>query len=120
MLSLNLEQLNREIEHCELFRMVGKLRSANGLITCALPAAIGDQCEIQGAGGRATLAEVISFADGIAYLVPYEPVENLRAGMPVVHLRQALGVPVGDGLLGRVLDGLGRPLDGRGPVTGCE
>ena len=42
MLGLNLEQLSREIEDRELFQTVGKLRSANGLISCTLPAAIGD------------------------------------------------------------------------------
>lgn len=120
MLGLNLEQLSREIAGCELFRTVGTLRSANGLIACTLPAAIGDQCEIMEAPGRGTLAEVISFAEGIAYLVPYEQVDQLRAGMPVRHLRQGLSVPVGKSLLGRVVDGLGRPLDGRGSLPGCE
>ncbi|WP_130783197.1 FliI/YscN family ATPase, partial [Cellulomonas biazotea] len=41
---------------------------------------------------------------------------GLRAGMPARPLRESLRVPVGPGLLGRVLDGLGRPIDGRGPL----
>ncbi len=119
MLALNLDQLGHEVARCDLLRTVGKLRRANGLLTCTLPAAVGDQCAIGGPGGESVLAEVIGFADGAAFLVPYETVHSLRPGMPVAHLGRALSAPVGDGLLGRVLDGLGRPLDGRGPLAGC-
>src|SRR5437588_155649 len=57
MLSLSIEALNREIDGYELFQTAGKLRSANGLVSCTLPAAVGDQCEILGSQGRSMLAE---------------------------------------------------------------
>jgi flagellum-specific ATP synthase len=67
-----------------------------------------------------TPAEVIGFAHDAAYLVPYEHAPDIRPGMPVRLRGHQLSVLAGPGLLGRVLDGLGRPLDGRGPITGCR
>ena len=119
MLALDLDRLRREVETCELLRTAGKLRRANSLLTCTLPAAVGDLCELRDPRGRPLLAEVIGFADGAAFLMPYEPADNVRPGTPVVRRERGLTAPVGDGLLGRILDGLGRPLDGRGPLTGC-
>ena len=49
-----------------------------------------------------------------------EHAEEVRARMRVTHLGRGLLAPVGDGLLGRVVDGLGRPLDNRGPLIGCD
>ncbi len=116
MLSLNLDDLTRALDRCDLYRTTGKLRSATGLLTCSLPAAVGDHCEILPPGGKPILCEVIGFADGLAYLVPYDPAENVQPGLTVVRRGHGLTVPVGEGLLGRVLDGLGRPLDGRGAL----
>ena len=50
--------------------------------------------------------------------MPLGPTHGLRSGMPVRALGTAMTAPVGPGLLGRVLDGLGRPIDGRGPLRG--
>src|SRR5262245_56129992 len=106
MLRLNVEKLRREIETYDVFRTVGKLRSATGLLTCAIPAAVGDYCHIVTSRSRTVPSSVIGFDRGVAYLVPYENAEELRPGMTVVRVGRGLSVPVGDGLLGRVLDGL--------------
>ena len=71
-------------------------------------------------GASAVLGEVIGYADGAGLLMPYGPVEGLNAGDRVECLVQVPSVPVGPGLLGRVIDGLGRPLDGRGPLAGDD
>jgi flagellum-specific ATP synthase len=121
MLKLDVEKLCRRVEARERFRTAGKLRSATGvMLTCSLPAAVGDQCAILTPAGRELAAEVIGFANGLAYLVPYEQGEELRPGMAVVRKGHGLAAPVGDGLLGRILDGLGRPIDGGGPLADCE
>ena len=117
---MDVEKLSRQIESYELFRTVGKVRSATGLLRCTLPAAVGDQCEIILSDQRRVPAEVIGFSDGESYVLPYESAESVRPGMPVVGKGSRLSVPVGDGLLGRVLDGLGRPVDGDGPLHGGE
>lgn len=120
MLNLNIESLRQDIRTYDGQRLAGKLRSAKGvLLSCTLPAAVGDHCEISVPGGRAIQAEIIGFADGVAHLVPYENSEEIHPGMPVIRKGPGLTVPMGEGLLGRILDGLGRPVDGRGPLFGC-
>lgn len=120
LLKLNVEKLRQEIESFDGTKRAGKLRSATGLLlSCSLNAAVGDQCEIFTPKGRAILAEVIGFSSGVAYLVPYEHTDEIRPGMAVVRKEHGLIVPVGDGLLGRILDGVGRPMDERGPVERC-
>lgn len=113
---LDLPALTAALNEMPLYRRGGKLTSAKGLLSCSLSAALGDLCEIH-AGDRVVLAEVIGFDQGIAYLVPYDDVDNSHHGMPVVHLGESLLVPAGDRLLGRVLDGLGRPMDGQGDLV---
>jgi flagellum-specific ATP synthase len=121
MLNLKLDWLRRETARYELFRTSGVLRSATGLLlSCSLPAAVGDQCVIHKPDGDSLLAEVIGFQNGVAYVVPYEHAEEVHSGMRVTHLGRGLIAPVGRALLGRILDGLGRPIDSGGPLRGCE
>ncbi len=119
MLRLDLPRLCREVAGHDPFEVSGRLRGATGVLTCSLPAAIGDQVAIRGKG-RPVRAEVIGFADGLAYLVPFDHTADLEPGMQVVHCGPGMTVPVGDALLGRVVDGLCRPIDGRGPLAGCD
>lgn len=69
--------------------------------------------------GESVRAEVIGFEEGLSHLVTFDPHENLQAGLSVVSSGTPLSVPVGERLLGRVLDGLGRPIDGKGPLDDC-
>jgi flagellum-specific ATP synthase len=119
MLRLNVEKLRQAIQDFDGFRTVGRLRSASGLVTSSLRAAIGDQCEIIGTYGESLSAEVVGFANGTTQLALYETAEELRSGMLVRHSGRRYSVPAGDGLLGRVVDGLGRAVDDRGPITRC-
>ncbi len=121
MLQLDIDGIRQQITGRSVFRTVGRLRSATGLLlSSTLPAAVGDQCEIRTRDGRPVLAEVIGFDKDLSFLVPYDTNQDVRPGMPVELCRSGLSVQVGDGLFGRVLDGLGRPVDGRGPLTGCR
>jgi flagellum-specific ATP synthase len=121
MLNLDRIRLRRDVARHELFRTSGVLSGATGvLLSCRLPAAVGDRCAIELGEGETLLAEVIGFQNGMAFVVPYEHADQIHAGMRVTHLGKGLLAPVGEGLLGRVVDGLGRPLDGRGPLHGCE
>jgi flagellum-specific ATP synthase len=119
MLDLDLEHLAAVVSHCELYRTRGELCSATGLLTATLPAAVGDHCDILPPGGHPVRCEVIGFREGRASLAPFDPAEGVRPGMEVVRLGAGLSVPAGEGLLGRVIDGLGRPVDGGGPLRGC-
>ncbi|MBY0395507.1 MAG: FliI/YscN family ATPase, partial [Thermoleophilia bacterium] len=111
--------MNRSITQTPLYRMGGRLRSVTGLMTCAIPAAVGDHCAILPRDGDPILAEVIGFENDLAYMVPFDHADNLQPGMPVLRKGRGLMIPMGANLLGRVIDGLGRPIDNKGPLLDC-
>jgi flagellum-specific ATP synthase len=94
-----------------LTRVVGMTLEATGF-----NAALGQRCLIRLGGPRAVQAEVVGFAGERIYLMPAQKVTGLRAGLRVRPLASAADVPVGEGLLGRVLGGHGEPIDGRGAL----
>jgi len=85
--------------------------------SCGPACGIGEICKVHCLRtGRPVLAEVVGFRESRTLLMPFGPVNEIRPGSEVVATGSSLRVPVGPGLLGRVLDGLGRPLDGRGSI----
>jgi flagellum-specific ATP synthase len=79
-----------------------------------VPAAIGDLVVI---GERPGVhAEVVATTASTVRVMPYGRLTGVAAGDPVRAVRTPLLVPTGRGLLGRVIDALGRPVDGRGPI----
>jgi len=74
----------------------------------AQPKTATDDSNIQSMG---ILSEVVGFKNDAVLLMPYEPVDGICVGARVENLGYPLSVPVGDFLLGKVLDGLGRPDD---------
>ena len=120
MLNLEVDRLVREIRTCDGFQVQSRLQVVEDGLACALPAAIGDQCLIIEKGGRQIPAEVIGFKRGLSHLAPYEFADELRAGQLVLRLPERRSVPVGNGVLGRIFDGLGRPIDGKGDVRPME
>jgi len=100
--------------------LVGTVRGIVGLTieVAGTASAVGDLVEISSAvpGTPPVLAEVVAADRGSARCMPLGPTHGLRSGMAVRALGTPLTAPVGPGLLGRVLDGLGRPIDGKGPL----
>lgn len=92
-----------------LKRVVGLTLEATG---CQVQ--IGGRCRVQSDEGHATEAEVVGFSGDRTYLMSTGEVEGLRPNARVMPIRSAPVVGVGPALLGRVLDGEGQPLDGRG------
>jgi flagellum-specific ATP synthase len=100
----------------------GKVRSIVGLLVEAsgLDAAVGELCYIYEGDrptGRRIKAEVVGVRAEAAVLMPLEETHGLRAGSLVQRSRLPLTVRVGAGLLGRVIDANGRPIDGKGPLA---
>ncbi|ANX05540.1 EscN/YscN/HrcN family type III secretion system ATPase [Immundisolibacter cernigliae] len=95
----------------KLTRMVGLTLEAIGL-----PAVIGSRCLVRQPGQADVEAEVVGFSGDFMSLMPIDPVQGLGPTARVLPLRHGALAPVGPGLLGRVLDGAGRPLDGKGPI----
>jgi len=94
-----------------LRRAVGLTLEASG---CSAP--LGSRCKVETAGGHWVDAEVVGFAGDRTYLMPTANLEGLLPNARVVRTRRRGEVAVGDGLLGRVIDSDGAPLDGRGPI----
>lgn len=95
----------------------GKLVRGIGLtleaVGCQMP--VGSQCLVQTVDGEIE-AEVVGFGENITYLMPTEAVRGIVPGSRVMPLNRLGGLAVGMGLLGRVVDGNGQPLDGLGPI----
>jgi flagellum-specific ATP synthase len=77
---------------------------------------VGTRLSIEPPGRAAVTAEVVGLRDGRAEAVAFQPLDGVSAGCPAVLGTSEAGLAVGDGWLGRVVDPLGRPLDGGGPV----
>ncbi len=63
--------------------------------------------------------EVVGMRDGTTIIMPFSAVENLSTGAVVIPAGHRFRVKCGPGLLGRVLDGMGRPIDGKGELAAC-
>jgi len=100
------------------FRSSGVVVGLTGLLveSHGPAAAIGDFCEIQVSGGKRVRTQVIGFREGRLLSIPLEETGGLRLGDPVVARREDARMEVGPGLLGRVLDGFGRPMDSGPPI----
>ncbi|HEY9040606.1 MAG TPA: flagellum-specific ATP synthase FliI, partial [Rheinheimera sp.] len=91
-----------------LVRVVGLTLEATG---CS--AAIGQPCSVETARGD-IMAEVVGFANDRIYLMPKDDVSGVVPGAKVTPMLNFKGVPLSMSLLGRVIDGVGTPLDGKG------
>ena len=80
------------------------------------PASIGSQCTIKSRHGAESKGEIIGFKDHKNIIYQYEKSLEIFSGDKVTTSNIINKVDVGFGLLGRVIDGLGAPLDGKGPI----
>ena len=94
-----------------LVRVVGLTLEARGL-----QVALGDRCAIETQQGP-MYAEVVGFAGDLIYLMPTEQLSGVMPGARVTPCADLNAFPYGDHLLGRVIDGMGEPLDGLGTLT---
>jgi flagellum-specific ATP synthase len=87
-----------------------------GVEVRGVDAAVGDRVRVDAAGGRSVDAEIVAVDGGSAHCMPLGPIDGITARARVRHSGEPPLVPTGRGLLGRVVDGLGRPIDGLGPL----
>lgn len=105
----------REIRSEELVQHSGKVVQVIGLMIESrgpTAVAIGERCLIQIQHRQTIEAEVVGFREGHVLLMPYGETTSIAPGSIVIATGKPLHVPVGEELIGKVLDGLGRPLDG--------
>jgi hypothetical protein len=109
-----LKRLGDAVARADLHRRHGRVSDLIGLIVEAtgLEAEVGEVCEIATGRGRAPVpAEVVGFRSRRTLLMPLGELHGIGPGNVVTATGEPVRVPVGDELLGRVLDGLGRPID---------
>lgn len=117
--TLDFEKYRRAVGRTDTVRLNGRVAQVIGVLveSCGPVCGVGEICEIYNKRNEPpVLAEVVGFRENRTLLMPYGMVNDIRPDSPVVAQGSALRVPVGNQLLGRVLDGLGRPLDGKGPI----
>ncbi|HXF95508.1 MAG TPA: EscN/YscN/HrcN family type III secretion system ATPase, partial [Gemmatimonadales bacterium] len=92
-------------------RVIGQVVEAS-----SLPVAVGEVCRVAPDDHHGILAQVVGFHERGILLMPLGDIQGIHPGALVMPLGRPLYADVGEGLIGRVLNGLGHPLDGRGPV----
>ncbi len=107
-----LHSLTPMIHSGKVTKVIGLVTEANG------PASrIGSICDITPKRGKGKVrAEVLGFRENTVLLMPLEEMRGVGPGSRVVARKNKATIPVGDSLLGRVIDGNGKPIDQKGPV----
>ena len=122
-ININLEKFNAAIDNCKSMNMIGKVVQIVGLvIECSGPnVSMGELCYIHShfENVEPLPAEVVGFREGYVLLMPLGETKGIGPGCQVVSAQKVLQVKVGPELLGRVIDGLGNPIDGKGPIL-CQ
>ncbi|CAM7347507.1 MULTISPECIES: flagellar protein export ATPase FliI [Citrobacter] len=120
MSSLDFEQALKSIEQIDLARVAGRLVRVNGILLecvgCRL--AVGQICRVESVDGETLDAQVVGFDREVTYLMPFKQPSGLIAGARVFPAGKSEGAMIGDQWLGRVVNGLGEPIDDKGKLGG--
>ncbi|HSA58516.1 MAG TPA: flagellar protein export ATPase FliI [bacterium] len=121
---INFEKYQKNLNQAATVKVKGRVTELVGLVAKAVipNVKVGELCLIDAAGGRGKIkAEVVGFKENEVLLMPLGNLEGIAPGSEVTSTGDCLKVPVGRQLLGRVLDGLGEPLDTetKGPLL-CD
>ena len=107
---LNTEDLGSHLG--TITKVVGTKLESNGPIS-----KIGDICELNTLdGNQSVMAEVVGVEGRIVHLMPYRDIDGIGYGSVVKNTKTVLKIPVGEALLGRIVDAMAQPLDGLGPI----
>ncbi|MDH1127534.1 flagellar protein export ATPase FliI [Enterobacter sp. GD03975] len=120
MSNLDFEHALRSIEQIDLARVAGRLVRVNGILLecvgCRL--AIGQLCHVESVELDMIDAQVVGFDRDVTFLMPFKQPSGLIAGARVFPAGKNEGIMIGDAWLGRVVNGLGEPLDEKGRLGG--
>jgi flagellum-specific ATP synthase len=121
--ALNLAKYNLCLESLQPIQAQGNVTQVVGLVveSCGPACRLGAVCDIvTREGGRRLAAEALGFRDQSVLLMPLEEIRGIAPGCRVIARQQKAMVRVGRALLGRVIDGLGDPIDEQGPLAATE
>ncbi len=118
-LKMNWEKYGEVVDQCITMYPQGRISKVVGLIAegDGMGMGIGSLCTIKADHGRDIRAEVIGFRDEKVLLMPYGNIRGIRPGSRIVPLVDTPLAEVGDAFLGRVINGMGNPIDGKGAIV---
>jgi flagellar biosynthesis/type III secretory pathway ATPase len=116
---LDLSRFRNAIAQLNPLSISGRVVQVVGLTVEAmgLNCQVGEICEIQTSHTAALMAEVIGFRNNHTLLMPLGNMEGIQPDSTVRSVSRAFKAPVGESLVGRVLNGLGEPIDDMGPLV---
>ncbi|MGE3957509.1 MAG: FliI/YscN family ATPase [Vicinamibacterales bacterium] len=118
-----LDRYFERVEQAEPAPIMGEVIRVTGLLVESMGprVRVGEVCELRGHASAPPLpVEVVGFRDGRLLTVPLGDTAGIRPGDKIVARGGTLSIPVGVRLMGRVIDGLGNPIDGLGPLQVSE
>ncbi|MES2258636.1 MAG: flagellar protein export ATPase FliI [Pseudomonadota bacterium] len=109
-----------ELDAVPLATPTGRLVGASGLLLEAMgcPLHTGQRCQIETVGGEWLDAQVVGFRDKVSYLMPFKKALGLTTGARVMPSTDKVSLQIGPTWLGRMVNGLGEPIDGLGKLGG--
>lgn len=120
-MKIDFEKYHKAVDRADLVKVIGKVVQVVGLIIEAQVGgvSVGDLCAIRiEKENREGFAEVVGFKESRVLLMPLGSTAGISPGSQVTAVGKPLQVRVGPDVLGRVLGGLGEPIDGKGPLLG--
>ncbi|MGC6366952.1 MAG: flagellar protein export ATPase FliI [Candidatus Marinamargulisbacteria bacterium] len=115
---MNFDAHKQALNELDVVRVVGRVVKVVGLVIEAQiqGVSVGDLCMVEIVGGEMIRAEVVGFKEEQVLMMPLGGINGIRPGSKVYPMGIPISVKVGPKLLGRVLNGLGEPIDGKGPL----
>ncbi len=109
----------RALSACQPIKLEGKIVKVAGIVAEANGPglSVGSICSIQNSEGKNIQAEVIGFNDNRIIVMPFGEMRGIEPGSRITDLSKRPTVKVGEAYLGRVVDGLSRPIDEKGTIS---
>ncbi|MHC4622755.1 MAG: FliI/YscN family ATPase [Planctomycetota bacterium] len=120
--SIDFERLHSALSEVNLLDCQGYVVRVSGLtVESSGPiVGLGDSCEIRIRDGRRVLAEVVGFRNNHIILLPLQHIEGISPGDTVTARIKPRHITLSNQIMGRVVNGLGEPIDGNGPLAGTD
>jgi len=120
--NFKLDEALRSLESVQLAKVSGRLVRVSGLLLESLGCQrmTGQRCYVEQGDGSMLEAQVVGFNRDITYLMPFKKPVGLMSGSRVFPARDEAVLQIDESWLGRVLNGLGEPLDDRGKLSGRD
>jgi len=120
--TFKIDEALRSLDNVQLARVSGRLVRVSGLLLESLGCqrSTGERCYVETADGKLLETQVVGFNRDITYLMPFKKPVGLVSGARVFPVREEVSLRIDESWLGRVINGLGEPLDGGERPSGTD